>query len=241
MKRMFYAVLLVAMLLSTGFSFCKNKVFLYEKFYQNQSYEMFAASMREAAVELLFEPNPKGFSWNTPAAAKADFIKCEWKSLALRVGRFSLYEALVFRNHPEYIAPYQATYPEMGLYERAVFLRAMRSLGKPLDPEITIDSEKLYDLVADPQLSHISWVDDYILQKDSDIDLMRYCFLATGDEKYVVKAVEYLQKKTMDERGFSKKFNFEVSIFYDLKAKMKSLILSDPKYQGLREELFPSQ
>ena len=108
------SVLVAVMCLSTGFSFCKNKVFLYEEFYQNQSYEMFAASMREASVELLFEPDPKGFSWGTPAAAKADFIKCGWKSLALLVGRFSLYEALVFRNHPEYISPYQATYPEMG-------------------------------------------------------------------------------------------------------------------------------
>lgn len=240
MKARLLCSVLVAMLcLSTGF--CKNKVFLYEEFYQNQSYEMFAASMREASVELLFEPNPKGFSWGTPAAAKADFIKYGWKHLALLVGRFSLYEALVFRNHPEYIAPYQATYPEMGLYERAVFLRAMRSLGKPVDSEITIDSEKLYDLVADPQLSHISWVDDYILQKDSDIDLMRYCFLATGDEKYVVKAFEYFQKKLMDESGYSKKFNFEMSIPYDLQAKMKSLIFSDLKYQDLREELFPSQ
>ncbi|MFV0340670.1 MAG: hypothetical protein ACK5MA_08630 [Parachlamydiaceae bacterium] len=236
---MLCSVLVAVMCLSTGF--CKNKVFLYEEFYQNQSYEMFAASMREAAVELLFEPNPKGFSWGTPAAAKADFIKCGWKSLASLVGKFSLYEALILRDHPEYIAPYQATYPEMGLYERAVFLRAMRSLGRPLGPEITIDSEKLYDLVADPQLRHISWIDDYILQEDSDIDLMRYCFLATGDEKYVVKAVEYLQKKTMDGRGFSKKFYFEFSIFPDLKAKMKSLILSDLKYQDLCEELFPSQ
>jgi hypothetical protein len=155
------------------------------------------------------------------------------------VEKMSLFEALVLRNHPEYIAPYQATYPEMGLYERAVFLRAVRSLGNPLEEEITIDDERLYDLVADPQLRHISWVDDYILQKDSDIDMMRYCFLATGDEKYVVKAVEYLQKKQIDSAA--KKFYFDLSIFYDLKAKMKALILSDPKYQDLRNELFPSE
>lgn len=97
--------------------------------------------------------------------------------------------------------------------------------------------------MADPELAHISWIDDYILQKDSDIDMMRYCFLATGDEKFVLKAVEYLQKWPNDgARVFkNKKFYFETVITYDLQAKMKSLILSDPKYQDLCEELFPSQ
>lgn len=239
MKIIIFGLLIAASFLLTGFS--SNKPFLYHKFYQYQTYDLFVTSVRENLEgPLNSEVEPK-CSYGTPAGAKADLRKCLRDLMYERVKNMTLFEALVFKNHPEYIAPYLAMYSKMSLYEKAAFLRALLSLGIWPGEEIMIDNAKLYEWVTDPQLTHISWVDDYTLQNDKDIDGILDCYCATGNESYVINVVEYVQKRMLESNN--ERLNCRLKLYINsdpvLKEKVMMLIFSNPKFEALRMEFFP--
>lgn len=227
--------LFIVLFLAMGFG--KHKLPLYYSFYKDQTYNAFILSVKEDLANLK-EPVFSTF-WDRISKDKADvdFDRDRYRDHTILK---SLFEAKVLQNHPEYITPYMYTYETMGLYEKAAFLRALRMLGIELNQEIT--NTTLYELVADPNLFHISHYDAICIESYRDRSDCHICFTATGDEKYAVKIIEYFQKEL-------EKCQSEVQAHYALgtlrlymqdpyfKEIARRIIFTDSKFEALQNLL----
>lgn len=242
MKRNIFCVLFAGLILLTGFAIVKNKPLLFHSFYKNPTYDAFVESVGEYLNDCACKPKHSWFSGNPPAS-DVDLARIVQRMIFKRMKEMTFFEAQVFRHHPEFIAPYRARYPKLNPYEKGAFLRAMRMLGIELDQELTIDSEELYEWVADPQLVHLSLVESCYLEKDEDDVALLQCFCATGNEKYVIKVIEHRVKKPLNRAqgnyfGPQNPLKQYIIADRDLNERVWQLICDDPVYETLRQELF---
>lgn len=147
----------------------------YQTYYSNQEYSQFLQASKELANDL-----------------KCTNKEGEDKQHVLNFA--TIFIAHVLKKHPEYVAQYAQNYPQLSFYEKATFLRGMRSAGIDHDLLASIQDNKLIAIVNDPNLLALSALNDFQIKEAGDLDYLWTSFFATGNEAYMHQIIQTLNK-----------------------------------------------
>jgi len=143
-------------------------------YYKNQGYSQLVQATKELTNDLSKVKSP------------------EDKEHALNIA--SIFMAQVLKGHPEYLANYAQKYSNLSFYEKAVFLKGIRSAGMNHDLLNDIADSKIMGIVNDPNLLTLSNLNHLQVKDAGDLDYLWGSYFATGNKGYIRQIVEVLNK-----------------------------------------------
>jgi len=172
MKKTIVCISLLALTLSMGIA--EAEVPPNQVYYKNQGYPQLVQANKDLANSLSQEINQDD------------------KKRYLDIATFFI--AQVLKKHPDYIAMYAKNFSMLSFYEKAIFLRGIRSAGIKHELLSSISDKKMMELVNDPDLITLSDLSHLQPKEGGDLDFFWVSFFATGDEIYIRKIVEILNR-----------------------------------------------
>ncbi|MEI6242829.1 MAG: hypothetical protein WCP39_05425 [Chlamydiota bacterium] len=169
MNKLISSILFFGWCLSLGAA--EEQGSLIQTYYKNQSYPHLSQINKESSNYLSEEKDQND------------------KQHVLNVA--TIFMAQVLKNHPEYLNQYVQNFSNLSFYEKAVFLRGIRSAGMDHALLHNLSDKKLQELVNDPNLLALSQLQ---VKQAGDLDYLWASFFATGDETYILQIIKILNR-----------------------------------------------
>jgi hypothetical protein len=145
---------------------------LIQTYYKDQSYSLLVQINKEESKYLNEEKNQDD------------------KQHVLNVA--TIFMAQVLKNHPKYMDQYSRNFFNLSFYEKAIFLRGIRSTGMNHYLLYNLTDKNLQELVKDPNLITLSHMQ---VKQAGDLDYLWASFFATGNEIYIRQIIEILNRE----------------------------------------------
>jgi len=148
-------------------------------YYKNQGYSQLVEANKEMAMD-------------HDKLAYDKLIDQENKQHCLDLSTF--FVAHVLKEHPEYLTKYAQDFAKLSFYEKAIFLRGIRSAGMEHDLLNNISDKKLEKIVNDPALLTLEKSHPSQVKNCDELDYLWVSFFSTGNETYIRQILKVLNR-----------------------------------------------
>jgi len=151
-----------------------------QDYYKNQGYSQFVEAIKAMAYSLSDQINQKD-------------VKQEDLEHSLNLS--TVYIAHILKQYPNYLAEYEKDFSNLSFYEKALFLRGIRSTSMKHDLLNNISDKELERIVNDRNVPMLSSLNHFQVKDGGDIDYLWASFFATGNEAYIRQIIDEILNK----------------------------------------------